>query len=101
MSNALRKFQKRKSTKPRRGLNTRGRPRGPVRAEPVRSPPRMASVPDGPADLTKADPACRRCHGTGWGPTIVGKNDHRTKLICACVSRGMAGGAPWLRKKKT
>ncbi len=94
MSNALRKLQREKSNKPRRR-----RKKGPAKM-PVRQPPPMVvPVPEGGNyDLTKADPSCRRCYGTGWGPTIVGKNDHRTKLVCDCVLRGMAGGAPWLRR---
>ena len=96
MSSAIRKLQRDKSTKPRTH-----RKKGPATMPRRAPPPRVIPTPeDGKYDLTKADPACHRCHGAGWGPTIVGKDDHRTKLICACVSRGMAGGAPWTKGKE-
>lgn len=49
-------------------------------------------------DLTKADPSCKRCHGTGLLGTRVipgnrGCEPTKIPLVCRCVGRG-GGVAP-------
>ena len=102
MSNAIRKMQRDKARGG--GKRQRTKPRGEARQPPAppKSPPRQMSkgvLPDVDLEtaLTKANPSCKRCYGTGWAGTVV-KGGKKTKLVCVCVSRAIDGDAPWLKR---
>lgn len=100
MSNILRKLKKERKNLGRSGKNSRGRPKGPPAVPRTRPPSLSIPTPEGEPDLTKADPGCCRCHGTGVDSILV-QGNNRTRLVCRCVARGMIGDAPWLKKTAT
>jgi hypothetical protein len=103
MSSALRTIQKRIGNKPRSGRNTRGNRKGPA-AQQKQTPRRVYHAPvddDGnplPLDLSKADPGCNKCYGTGKRG-IHDPGGRAVKMACDCVARGMQGDAPWQKRQ--
>jgi hypothetical protein len=92
MSSTLRKIQKQKSGKKRKGLTSRGKTPGPAQTPKKPDTNTRARgfriLKD--HDLTAAKPSCGHCHGTGSpGNHVIGYDNQKRavarRLVCSCV----------------